>query len=178
MRKKWHRGRGVKFYFTLSNAHITLSGASSSLWESVELVWRRGGTTAVTSPARVVEQLDLATGALSRTATFHELSLVCTLFRGAAYEPKLCEVSVRESAGAASKSASAGAMELDLARYVSAAAAEPAPRSSELEMPLPHVGTLRVALGSRWLGASALPDEEGGGEEEGVSAIGTGRGDN
>ena len=95
-RKKWHRGRGVKFYFTLSNAQITLSGASSSLWESVELVWRRGGTTAVTKPATVVEKLDLATGALSRTATFHELSLVCTLFRGAAYEPKLCEVSVRE----------------------------------------------------------------------------------
>ncbi len=66
MRKKWHRGRGVKFYFTLSNAHITLSGASSSLWESVELVWRRGGTTAVTSPARVIELLDAARRARHR----------------------------------------------------------------------------------------------------------------
>ena len=65
-----HTGKPIKFEFTLSDISVQLSAdtAVSVSVDNIQLMWVRGGRSACTKRARVVERLDQASGELTSTA--------------------------------------------------------------------------------------------------------------
>ncbi len=174
-----HTGKPIKFEFTLSDISVQLSADNSVSVsvDNIQLMWVRGGRSACTKRARVVERLDQATGALSRNAHLMvELSLPCTLFRhGGAddvvrWDPKPSELLLTDADADPDADPILCKLPVDLSAFATSSGL-----TRRLELPLPFdYGHLTCSLHTRQLSGQRGADtcSNAGSEASDITELG------